>query len=194
WPHGLRDRGGHRRRRRRVAARDARRRSGGVMSSPVEAAPRAGALVADTRRVLVTDPIAPDGVAYLRQHAHVEVRAGLPADDLLAAIADYDALVVRSETKVTRDVIERGSSLRVIGRAGVGVDNIDVDAATGRGVVVVNAPAGNTIAVAEHTMGLLLALARSIPQANASLRRGEWQRSRYMGSEVRHKVLGIVGL
>jgi D-3-phosphoglycerate dehydrogenase len=145
-------------------------------------------------RVLVTDPIAPDGVAFLRQHAAVEVRAGLAAEDLIAAIPGYAALVVRSETKVTRAVIEAGTNLQVIGRAGVGVDNIDVDAATERGVVVVNAPAGNTIAVAEHTIGLLLALARSIPQAYGSLRRGEWQRSKYMGTEVRGKLLGIVGL
>ena len=164
------------------------------MSAPADlAGARDGSAVA-TRRVLVTDSIAPDGVAYLRQHATVDVRTALPPAELQAAIGDYDALVVRSETKVTREVIEAGGLLRVIGRAGVGVDNIDVDAATGRGVVVVNAPAGNTIAVAEHTLGLLLALARSIPQANAALRRGEWPRSRYMGSEVRNKVLGVVGL
>jgi D-3-phosphoglycerate dehydrogenase len=147
-----------------------------------------------TRRVLVTDPIAPDGVAYLRQHATVDVRAGLKPDELLAVIGDYEALVVRSETKVTRAVIEAGTHLRVIGRAGVGVDNIDVDAATARGIIVVNAPAGNTIAVAEHTIGLLLAVARRIPQACAALRAGLWQRSRFMGMEVRGKVLGIIGL
>ncbi len=145
-------------------------------------------------RVLVTDPIAPDGVAYLRQHAAVDVRPGLSADDLRAIMPDYAALVVRSETKVTRPLIEAGTRLQVVGRAGVGVDNIDVEAATERGVVVVNAPAGNTIAVAEHTIGLLLALARSIPQAHASLRRGEWQRAKYMGTEVRAKTLGIIGL
>jgi D-3-phosphoglycerate dehydrogenase len=149
---------------------------------------------AATRRVLITDPIAPDGVAYLRQHATVEVRPGLTPAELLEIIGDYTALVVRSETKVTRQVIEAARQLRVIGRAGVGVDNIDVDAATSRGIVVVNAPAGNTVAVAEHTIGLLLAVARRIPQAHASLRRGEWQRSRFIGTEVRNKVLGIVGL
>ncbi len=149
---------------------------------------------AATRRVLVTDPIAPDGVAYLRQHATVDVRSGLRPDELLAIIGDYEALVVRSETKVTRAVIEAGTHLRVIGRAGVGVDNIDVDAATARGIIVVNAPAGNTIAVAEHTIGLLLAVARRIPQAWAALRAGQWQRSRFMGMEVRGKVLGIIGL
>jgi D-3-phosphoglycerate dehydrogenase len=142
----------------------------------------------------VTDAIAPDGVAYLRQHTAVEVRTGMSADDLLATIGDYEGLVVRSETKVTRQVVEAGRNLRVIGRAGVGVDNIDLDAATGRGILVVNTPAGNTIAVAEHTIGLLLAAARFIPQSDASLRRGEWQRARFMGAEVRNKTLGIIGL
>ncbi|HLH22357.1 MAG TPA: phosphoglycerate dehydrogenase [Chloroflexota bacterium] len=146
------------------------------------------------RRILVTDPIAPDGVAYLRQHATVDVHTGLRPDELLEAVRGYQALIVRSETKVTRPVIDAGTDLRVIGRAGVGVDNIDVDAATARGVVVVNAPAGNTVAVAEHTIGLLLAVARRIPQASAALRAGQWQRSRYMGQEVRNKTLGIVGL
>ncbi|HLI28533.1 MAG TPA: phosphoglycerate dehydrogenase [Chloroflexota bacterium] len=146
-------------------------------------------------RVLVTDPIAPDGIAYLRQHAQVDVLTErLPPAALAERIGAYAALVVRSETKVTREVIEAGRNLRVIGRAGVGVDNIDVEAATRRGVVVVNAPAGNTIAVAEHTLGLLLALARSIPQAAAALRRGEWQRSKYLGHEIRGKILGIIGL
>ena len=145
-------------------------------------------------RVLVTDPIAPDGVAFLRQHAAVDVRPGLSPEELRAILADYAALVVRSETKVTRPIVEAGARLQVIGRAGVGVDNIDLDAATERGVVVVNAPAGNTIAVAEHTMGLLLALARWIPQANDSLRHGDWQRSKYLGTEVRGKALGIIGL
>jgi len=152
------------------------------------------AAVVGTPRILVTDPIPPDGVAYLRQHGNVEVRSGLKPDELLEAIRGYHALIVRSETKVTRPVIEAGTDLRVIGRAGVGVDNIDVEAATSRGVVVVNAPAGNTIAVAEHTIGLLLAVARHIPQASAALRAGQWQRSRYMGEEVRNKTIGVVGL
>jgi D-3-phosphoglycerate dehydrogenase len=151
-------------------------------------------MTAAGHRILVTDAIAPDGVAYLRQHGDVQVTTGLKPDELLEAVGGYDALIVRSETKVTRAVIEAGSELRVIGRAGVGVDNIDVEAATARGVIVVNAPAGNTIAVAEHTIGLLLAVARRIPQASAALRAGQWQRSRYMGQEVRNKTIGIVGL
>ena len=145
-------------------------------------------------RVLVADPIAPDGVDLLRRGADVDVRTGLPRADLLAIVGQYDALVVRSETKVTAEVIQAGRRLQVIGRAGVGVDNIDVEAATERGVVVVNAPTGNTIAAAEHAIALLLAVARKVPQAQASLVAGKWERSRYIGNEVRGKTLGIVGL
>ena len=127
-------------------------------------------------RVLIADPIAPEGIELLRRVADVDVRTGLPQDSLIATIPEYDALVVRSETKVTRPVIEAATRLQVVGRAGVGVDNIDLDAATERGVVVVNAPQGNTIAAAEHTIGLLMALARHIPQADASMRAGKWDR------------------
>src|SRR5207244_6885569 len=107
---------------------------------------------------------------------------------------EFDGLVVRSETKVTARVLEAGRRLRVVGRAGVGVDNIDVPAATRLGVLVVNAPRGNIIAAAEHAIALLLALARNIPQADASVKRGEWQRSKYTGVEIRGKTLGVVGL
>lgn len=145
-------------------------------------------------RVLVTDPIAEDGLAELRRFAEVDVRVGLKGDELLDAVRDYEALVVRSETRVTADVLNAGERLQVVGRAGVGVDNIDVDAATQHGVLVVNSPTGNTIAATEHTLAMLLALARNIPQAYASLKAGEWQRSRFVGSEVRGRVLGVVGL
>ncbi len=144
--------------------------------------------------VLVTDPIAQDGIDYLSQHTKVEVRLGLDREELLRILNGYDALIVRSETKVTADVIAAGTHLQVIGRAGVGVDNIDVDAATERGIVVVNAPAGNTIAVAEHTMGLIIAAARNIPQAAGALREGRWERAKFMGQEIRGKTLGILGL
>jgi D-3-phosphoglycerate dehydrogenase len=147
-----------------------------------------------TARVLVADPIAPEGVELLSRAAEVDVRTGLAPAELIAIISDYEALVVRSETRVTADVIAAGTRLQVIGRAGVGVDNIDVAAATERGIVVVNAPTGNTIANAEHTLGLMLALARHIPQADASLRAGRWERSRFVGVELRGKVLGIIGL
>ena len=145
-------------------------------------------------RVLVSDPVAEDGVEYLRRHAEVDQRTGLKPEELVRIIPEYDALVVRSETKVTAEVIEAGARLQVIGRAGVGIDNIDVPAATRRGVVVVNAPTGNNIAAAEHTVGMMLAVARHIPQAHASLKGGSWQRARFIGVELRDKVLGIIGL
>lgn len=143
-------------------------------------------------RILVADPLAPEGLELLRRHAHVDV--GVAPGTLRDRIGEYDALVVRSETRVGRAEVAAGRRLRVIGRAGVGVDNIDVEAATERGIVVVNTPGANTIAAAEHTIGLLLAAARNIPAAAASLRRGEWQRSRYVGVELRGKTLGLIGL
>src|SRR3972149_876202 len=145
-------------------------------------------------RVLVTERIAEDGLEILRSQAEVDVRMRLTPAELVQTVPGYPALVVRSETKVTADVIEAGRDFLVIGRAGVGVDNIDVAAATRRGVVVVNAPEANTIAAAEHTVGLMLALARHIPEANESLRGGAWDRSRFLGVELRGKTLGIVGL
>jgi len=146
-----------------------------------------------TLRILVADPLAEDGLARLREAGEVEVRTKLPEADLAALIGDFDALVVRSETRVTARVLEAGTRLRVVGRAGVGVDNIDVPAATARGILVVNAPRGNIIAAAEHTIGLLFALARNIPQADASVKRGEWTRGLFTGVEVRGKVLGLIG-
>jgi D-3-phosphoglycerate dehydrogenase / 2-oxoglutarate reductase len=146
-------------------------------------------------RVLVADPLAEDGLVRLRAAVDtVDVKTKLPEAELASAIPDYDALVVRSETKVTERVLEAGRRLKVVGRAGVGVDNIDLTAATRLGVLVVNAPRGNIIAAAEHSIALLLALARSIPQADASLKRGEWQRSKFVGTEIRAKTLGVVGL
>ncbi len=145
-------------------------------------------------RILIADPVAPEGIELLRSVGDVEVKTGQSADSLIATIENYDALVVRSETKVTRPIIEAGVRLQVIGRAGVGVDNIDLDASTERGVIVVNAPQGNTIAAAEHTIALLMALARHIPQADASMRAGKWDRKSYVGTEVRGKTLGVVGL
>ena len=145
-------------------------------------------------RILVADQLAEDGVARLRELGEVEVRTGLDEEQLVAAIPEFDALVVRSQTKVTEAVLEAGKRLRVVGRAGVGVDNIDVSAATKRGILVVNAPRGNIAAAAEHTIALLLASARWIAQADASVRRGEWERSRYTGAEIRGKTVGIIGL
>lgn len=145
-------------------------------------------------RVLVSDPIAPEGIARLKEAADVDVKIGLTKEELAAIIGDYDALAVRSETKVTADVLANAHNLKIIGRAGVGVDNIDVEAATKRGILVVNSPDGNTIAAAELTVGMLLGLARNIPQADASLRGGAWKRSHFMGSEIFEKTVGVIGL
>jgi D-3-phosphoglycerate dehydrogenase len=145
-------------------------------------------------RILVADPLAEDGLERLRREGEVIVVNKLGEAELIARIHDYDALVVRSETKVTAPILQAGKKLRVVGRAGVGVDNIDVAAATRQGILVVNAPRGNIVAAAEHTIALLLALARSVPQADASVRRGEWTRSKFIGVEIRGKTLGIIGL
>jgi D-3-phosphoglycerate dehydrogenase / 2-oxoglutarate reductase len=145
-------------------------------------------------RILIADPIARDGIDLLSQEADVDVKTGMAPDELISVIPDYDALVVRSETRVTADVFAAGKALRAVGRAGVGVDNIDLTAATERGVIVVNAPLGNTISAAEHAIGLMLALARHIPEANASLKSGEWKRSKFIGVELRGKTLGVIGL
>jgi D-3-phosphoglycerate dehydrogenase len=145
-------------------------------------------------KILVADPIAEAGVARLREVGTVDVKLGLSAKELLKIIGDYDALAVRSETKVTAEVIYAAKKLKVIGRAGVGVDNIDVKAATERGIVVVNSPEGNTIAAAELTIAMLLALARKIPQADHSLHEGRWERKRFLGTQVYGKTLGIIGL
>ncbi len=145
-------------------------------------------------KVLVTDPIATEGLDILKKRGDLDVRLGISKDDLLSCIGEYEALIVRSETKVTSDVIQAGHKLKVVGRAGVGVDNIDVEAATKQGVMVVNAPTGNTISAAELAFGLMLALARNIPQAHATLKNGKWNRSAFIGSELRNKTLGIIGI
>ncbi len=146
-------------------------------------------------RVLIADHIAREGVEYLQQqHLQVDERVGLKPEQLIAILSDYTALVVRSETKVTAPLIAAGKQLRVIARAGVGVDNIDLEAATSAGILVVNSPTGNIVAAAEHAIAMLLAMARHIPAAQASLKEGRWERSRYLGVEIRHKTLGIVGL
>ena len=145
-------------------------------------------------KILVADPIGAEGVELLQSRAEVDVKTGMKPPELLAVIGGYDGLVVRSETKVTKEVIETAKKLRVVGRAGIGVDNIDLDAATSAGIAVVNAPTGNTVAAAEHTMALMLALSRNVPAAHQSLKSGEWKRSAFMGIEVRNKTLGICGL
>jgi D-3-phosphoglycerate dehydrogenase len=144
-------------------------------------------------RVLVSDPLAEEGLAILKEACTVDVKTDLKEDELCGVIKDYDALIVRSGTQVTARVIAAGKHLKFIGRAGVGVDNVDVDAATKQGVIVANAPEGNTLAATEHTMAMMLSLARNIPQATASLKKKEWKRSKFMGVELNEKTLGIVG-
>ena len=144
--------------------------------------------------MLVTEKLAERGVELLRREFEVDVLLGLSPGELLERIGEYDGLIVRSATKVTAEVIEAAGRLKAIGRAGIGVDNIDIEAATKRGVLVANAPESNTVAAAEHTLGLMLAVARRIPAADASLRRGEWNRAAFKGVEVAEKTLGLVGL
>jgi D-3-phosphoglycerate dehydrogenase len=146
-------------------------------------------------RVLVTEEIAEPGLALLRSAGHeVVVSVGLSAEELLTAVAEAAALIIRSATQVTASVLESAPELVVVGRAGIGLDNVDVEAATRRGVMVVNAPQSNVLSAAEHTMALLLAQARNIPQAHSALVAGRWERSRWEGVELHGKVLGVVGL
>lgn len=146
-------------------------------------------------KVLVADPI-PDEAIQKMQNAglSVDVKTGLDKEELIKIIPEYDALVVRSQTKVTKDVIDAAKNLKIIGRAGVGVDNIDVEAATQRGIVVVNAPGGNAVSTAEHTLALIFAVARKIPQADKSVKEGKWERKKFVGMELRGKTIGVIGL
>jgi D-3-phosphoglycerate dehydrogenase len=144
-------------------------------------------------RILVTEKIGAEGLQALKEAFEVDVRLDLTTDLLKEILPNYDALVVRSQTKVTADLLARGTQLKVVGRAGTGVDNIDVDAATRAGILVVNAPASNSIAVAELTIGLLLSMARWVPQAHNSMQSGKWDRGKFMGWEVRGKTLGLLG-
>jgi len=147
-------------------------------------------------KILIADPISKRGVALLRANKtfQVDENVGLKEDALCEIIGEYDALVVRSQTKGNKRVIEAAKKLRVVGRAGVGVDNVDVDAATRRGIIVMNTPGGNTISTAEHTFSMMMALARNIPQAHMSMKAGKWDRKSFEGTEVYNKTLGIIGM
>jgi D-3-phosphoglycerate dehydrogenase len=146
-------------------------------------------------RVLVTEEIAEGGLDRLRAAGHeVDVRLGLSAEALLDAVKGAHALIIRSATKVTAEVLDTADTMIVVGRAGIGLDNVDVEHATARGIMVVNAPQSNILSAAEQTMALLLAQARNIPQAHAALKDGRWERSRWEGVELADKVLGIIGL
>jgi len=145
-------------------------------------------------KILVAEPLARQGIEILRAHHEVDEKIGLTPEELCGVIGDYDALLVRSQVKVTPEILAHASRLVVIGRAGVGVDNVDLEAATKAGIVVVNAPTGNTVSAAEQTIALMLALARKTAAADASMRKGEWKRSAFTGIELRGRTLGIVGL
>ncbi len=146
-------------------------------------------------KVLVSDPIAPDGIEILKK-AGLEVleRPGMSKEELFEAIRDVEAIIIRSATKVTAEVIEAAKKLKLIARAGTGLDNVDIPAANQRGIVVMNCPGGNTISAAEHTISMMLSLARNIPQATASMKAGKWEKKKFMGREITGKTLGIIGL
>jgi len=152
--------------------------------------------MAETIRILVTDPLAEEGIRLMQaeNQVKVDVKPKMPAEELLKVIGDYDGLVVRSGTQVTQEVLAKAKKLKVIGRAGAGLDNVDVEAASQQGIVVMNAAGGNTISTAEHTMAMILALARNVPQAGASLKAGKWERTTFMGTELYGKHLGILGM
>lgn len=147
-------------------------------------------------KVLVADPLADEGLQILKTQPDlaVTVRTGMKPQELIEEIPGYDALIVRSESRVTKEVIEAGKSLKVVGRAGIGVDNIDCDAATQRGIVVMNTPGGNSVTTAEHTLSLMMSMARMIPQATQSLREGKWEKKKFKGVELCGKTLGLVGI
>jgi D-3-phosphoglycerate dehydrogenase len=146
-------------------------------------------------KILVSDALSEEGLKVFKESKElvVDVKTDLKPEALKEIIKDYDALVVRSATKVTKDVIESAKKLKVIGRAGVGLDNVDLEAATQKGIIVMNTPGGNTISTAEHTFSMILVLSRNIAQANSSMKKGEWKRSKFMGVELYNKVLGIIG-
>ena len=144
--------------------------------------------------ILAADGIAGEGIELLKKDFNVEVRDKLSHDELLEIIPQFDGLIVRSASKVTADVLDRADKLKIIGRAGVGVDNIDVKAATEKGIIVINSPDGNTIAATEHTFAMMLAVSRNIPQANATMHNGGWDRKKFLGVQLSGKTLGVIGL
>src|ERR1700693_2612329 len=145
-------------------------------------------------KVLISDKLSPAAVdIFRRRGVDVDLKPGLSAPELRAIIAPYDGLAVRSATKVTRELLDVATNLKVVGRAGIGVDNVDIRSATARGVVVMNTPHGNTITTAEHAIAMMFALARQIPEASASTKAGKWEKNRFMGVELTAKTLGLIG-
>src|SRR5438477_12413643 len=147
-------------------------------------------------RVLIADAISPRGIEELARDNALELttKTALTEPELVALIPEFSAIIIRSETKVSSKILNAGTKLRVVGRAGVGVDNVDVEAATRRGIVVLNAPGGNTVPTAEHAFSLLLSVARRIPQADADVRGGKWDRKHLEGVELYNKTLGVIGM
>ena len=147
-----------------------------------------------TPRVLISDKLSPAAVAIFKERGvEVDVKPGLDKEELAKIIGDYDGLAIRSATKVTAKLLERAKKLKVVGRAGIGVDNVDIPAATARGVIVMNTPFGNSITTAEHAIALMFALARQIPSADVSTQAGKWEKNRFMGVELTGKTLGVIG-
>src|SRR5271165_5086626 len=145
-------------------------------------------------RVLISDKLSPAAVAIFKERGvEADVKPGLDKDELVKIIGDYDGLAIRSATKVTAKLLEHAKKLKVIGRAGIGVDNVDVPAATARGVIVMNTPFGNSVTTAEHAIALMFALARELPAADASTQAGKWEKNRFMGVEISGKTLGVIG-
>ncbi|MBR4959138.1 MAG: phosphoglycerate dehydrogenase, partial [Phascolarctobacterium sp.] len=145
-------------------------------------------------KVFVSNDVSEKGVALLREHFDVDVMPNMPVPELCKIIGEYDALVSRSQIQVTKELIDAATNLKVIGRAGVGVDNIDIPAATARGIVVLNTPEGNTMAATEHTVAMLMAMTRHIPQAHQSMQEGRWDRKSFDGIQVQNRTLGIIGV
>lgn len=162
--------------------------------APAALLPNEGSLSSLRPRILIPEKVSPDGLALLSPHFDIDQPKGLSAEDLIAKIHSYEALIIRSETKVTASVLAAAKKLKVVARAGVGVDNVDVEAATNHGIIVVNSPSGNIAAAAEHTIALLMAVARNVPAGDRNLRNGGWDRSKLVGTEVGSKTLGIIGL
>src|SRR6476646_7677484 len=145
-------------------------------------------------KVLISDKLSPAAVAIFKERGiETDIKTGLSKDELIKIVGEYDGLAIRSATKVTADVIRAAKNMKVIGRAGIGVDNVDIPAATAAGIIVMNTPFGNSITTAEHAIALMMALARDIPAANASTHAGKWEKNRFMGVEVTGKVFGLIG-
>src|SRR5690242_17365425 len=180
--------------RRPISKRCCRGSNGHVPQPPRHLSPRQRSRRSDMPKVLISDKLSPAAIEiFKRRGIDVDFRPGLSPAELRAIIAPYDGLAVRSASKVTRELMEAAPNLKVVGRAGIGVDNVDVTSATARGVVVMNTPYGNAITTAEHAIAMMFALARQLPEASASTKAGRWEKNRFMGVELFGKTLGLIG-